>query len=68
MHMDEFMILLNCNISGGESFDYNYYELLMKYIIISPRIPSLFQNNNIHHHYNCGCCRCCSNNNWMNLI
>jgi hypothetical protein len=48
--MDEFMILLNCNISGGESFDYNYYELLMKYIIISPRIPSLFQNNNIHHH------------------
>ena len=50
MHMDEFMILLNCNISGGESFDYNYYELLMKYIIISPRIPSLFQNNNIPHH------------------
>jgi hypothetical protein len=43
--MDEFMILLNCNISGGESFDYNYYELLMKYIIISPRILSLFQNN-----------------------
>ena len=31
MYMDEFMILLNCNISGGEYFDCTYYELLMKY-------------------------------------
>lgn len=46
MYIDEFMILLNCNISGGESFDYNSYELLMKY---------------------CGCYRCCSNNDWINL-
>gem|GEM_PF-3172516 len=45
-YMDEFKILLNCNISGGESFDYNSYELLMKY---------------------CGCYRCCSNNDWINL-
>ena len=45
--MDEFMILLNCNISGGESFDYNYYELF----------------DEIY----CGCYRCCSNNDWINL-
>jgi hypothetical protein len=29
--MDEFKILLYCNIRDGESFDYNSNELLMKY-------------------------------------
>ena len=46
--MDEFKILLNCNISGGESFDYNY-KLLMKYIIKLRLTPSLIQNNSMHH-------------------
>ena len=46
--MDEFKLLLNCNISGRESFDYNY-KILIKYII-KLRLPSsLIQNNSMHH-------------------
>ncbi len=46
--MDEFKLLLNCNISDGESFDYNY-KILIKYIIKLRLPPSLIQNNSMHH-------------------
>ena len=63
--MDEFKLLLNCNISGRESFDYNY-KILIKYII-KLRIPLFFKIiaciTGIINHYNYGYCRSCSNNN-----
>ena len=45
--MDEFKLLLNCNISGRESFDYNY-KILIKYIIKLRLPPYLIQNNSMH--------------------
>lgn len=64
--MDEFKLLLNCNISDGESFDYNY-KILIKYIIKLRLPPLLFKIIAciivIINHYNCGYCRSCSNNN-----
>ncbi len=46
--MDEFKLLLNCNISDRESFEYNY-KILIKYIIKLRLPPSLIQNNSMHH-------------------
>ncbi len=56
MYMDEFKILLNCNICEVFDSDYKLMKHMSKFHLTSffPN-SEVHNNNNNHHHYNCGC-------------
>jgi ABC-type nickel/cobalt efflux system permease component RcnA len=57
MYMDEFKILLNCNICEVFDSDYKLMKHTSKFHLTSffPNSDVHNNNNNHHHHYNCGC-------------
>jgi hypothetical protein len=56
MYMDEFKILLNCNICEVFDSDYKLMKHMSKFHLTSffPN-SDVHNNNNHHHHHNCGC-------------
>ena len=53
--MDEFKILLNCNMCEVFDSDYKLMKHMSKFHLASFFPNSEIHNNNNHHHHHCNC-------------